>query len=83
MVRVGSNPTGGAKHTEKTMETVDKELEFYRKVFSHLLPNYLPDTYFICGEGGSKDANGLPDRISICPAYGSDVVVLYEKVERK
>ena len=33
--------------------------------------------YFICGEGGEKDQNGIPEHIHICPAYGSDVVYRY------
>lgn len=33
--------------------------------------------YFICGEAGEKDKNGIPDHIHICPAYGSDVVYRY------
>lgn len=33
--------------------------------------------YFICGEAGEKDANGMPEQIHICPAYGSDVVYRY------
>lgn len=37
------------------------------------------DTYFICGEAGKKDANNMPDRILVCPAYGSDFSYIYEK----
>jgi hypothetical protein len=33
--------------------------------------------YFICGEGGEKDQNGIPEQIHVCPAYGSDVVYRY------
>lgn len=33
--------------------------------------------YFICGEAGEKDQNGIPEHIHICPAYGSDVVYRY------
>jgi hypothetical protein len=36
--------------------------------------------YFICGEGGETDANGLPDRITVCAAYGSDVTAIYARV---
>lgn len=35
--------------------------------------------YFICGEGGEKDQNGIPEQIHICPAYGSDVVYLFTR----
>jgi hypothetical protein len=33
--------------------------------------------FFICGEAGEKDQNGIPEQIHICPAYGSDVVYRY------
>ena len=33
--------------------------------------------YFVCGEGGDKDRNGIPEQIYVCPAYGSDVVYRY------
>ncbi len=35
--------------------------------------------YFICGEGGEKDQNGIPEQIHVCPAYGSDVVYLFTR----
>lgn len=37
----------------------------------------LTPSYFICGEGGEKDINGLPERISVCPAYGADHSEIY------
>jgi len=30
--------------------------------------------FFICGESGEKDSNGIPEEVHICPAYGSNVV---------
>ena len=38
--------------------------------------------YFISNELGNKDNNGLPDKIEICPAYGCDFSVVYEKTDR-
>lgn len=35
--------------------------------------------YFICGEAGSKDSLGLPEKILVCPAYGSDGFAIYTK----
>ena len=35
--------------------------------------------YFICGEAGEKDQNGIPEHIHICPAYGSDVVYRFNR----
>ena len=38
--------------------------------------------YFISGQGGDVDKNGLPDRVSICPAYGVDWAVNYRRVDK-
>jgi hypothetical protein len=40
----------------------------------------LPDVPFICGMGGEKDLNGLPEIIMLCPSYGSDHIKAYKKV---
>jgi hypothetical protein len=39
------------------------------------------DTYFVCGEGGDRNENGLPESIFICPALGSDITVKYTRVD--
>ena len=58
-----------------------KELELLRKIFLHANADKFPGVYFICGEGGDKDANGLPETIHICPAVGADLraTVIYNK----
>ena len=61
----------------------DKErsqFETLKKIFFHSMPEKYPDTYFICGEAGSKDDDRLPEYISICPAYGVGWSILYKKV---
>ena len=37
--------------------------------------------YFVCGEGGDRNENGLPESIFICPALGSDITVKYTRVD--
>jgi len=65
------------------IEAYSGELLKLRKLYEmvkHIdLAEKLGDIYFICGEGGEKDKNGLPDRIYICPAYGVDWFQIYEK----
>ena len=34
---------------------------------------------FICGESGHKGTDGLPEKITVCPAYGSDITAIYVK----
>ena len=36
--------------------------------------------YFICGESGEKDINGMPEQVHICAAYGSDAVYRFSRV---
>lgn len=56
----------------------DRQAMMLRRLF----PDQSPDTYFICGEGGGKDGNGLPERVHVCPAYGCDFSEVYEKTGR-
>lgn len=37
--------------------------------------------YFICGEYGEKDINGMPEQVDICAAYGSDAVYTYSRAK--
>ena len=55
--------------------------EFHKLVRHTLLAEKFGDIYFICGEGGEKDKNNLPDKIHICPAYGCDWFQIYEKTD--
>ena len=66
-----------------------KEYIIYAKEYIEKLENLLskvfPENsghYFISNELGNKDNNGLPDKIEICPAYGCDFSVVYEKTDR-
>lgn len=65
------------------LEAYEGELTELRKIKSlvkhELLAEKMGDIYFICGEGGEKDKNGLPERIHVCPAYGVDWFQIYEK----
>ena len=49
-----------------------KQYQILRKIFLHINPEKFEDVYFICGEGGTKDDLGLPEYITVCPAYGVD-----------
>jgi len=73
-------------NTVLQLEAFEGELEQLRKVKSLIkhtvLAEKMGDIYFICGEGGEKDSNGLPDSILICPAYGVDWFQVYKKTER-
>lgn len=64
------------------LEAYEGELEKLRRVHTmvrHLSAEKLDGVFFICGEGGEKDAMGLPEKIMICPAYGLDGFAIYTK----
>lgn len=65
------------------VEAYEGELRELRKIKSlikhELLAEKMGNIYFICGEGGEKDMNNLPERIHVCPAYGVDWFQIYER----
>jgi len=67
------------------LEAYEGELAMLRKCYSLVkhtgLAEKMGGIYFICGEGGQKDENNLPDKIHICPAYGVDWFQVYEKTQ--
>jgi hypothetical protein len=69
----------GGKHV---VEITEKEYELFQKlktIFKHAKAEQLEGVYFICGEGGEKDEMGLPEFISVCPAFGLDGFAYYKK----
>jgi len=59
-----------------------KQLRKLSKILKHeVLAEKLGEIYFICGEGGEKDDNNLPESIYICPAYGVDWFQVYKKTD--
>jgi len=44
-----------------------KLFQIYRKIFRHSYPE-LSGSYFISGEAGEKDQNGLPEAVTFAPA---------------
>jgi len=63
---------------ERLKEKCDKQATILRR----LNPENFPDTYFICGELGEKDQNGLPEKIMIVPAYGVDWMQIYQRTDK-
>jgi hypothetical protein len=68
-----------ADELEAQLELIAKQQKIIRRIYVE----HFPDTYFVCGESGSKDQNGLPDRIEVCPAYGVDWSQIYERTDRQ
>ena len=64
---------------EAELEKSKADYEATMRIIKSTYPDKFPDTYFICGEGGEKDKNNLPDKIYVCPAYGVDWFQIYER----
>ena len=55
-----------------------KKVEKYETILKHAMSEKT-GVFFICGEAGEKDRVGLPEYISVCPAYGVDGSAFYKK----
>jgi hypothetical protein len=60
-----------------------KELRRLKETIRHeVLAEKLGNIFFICGQGGERDINDLPEQIHICPAYGVDWFQVYTKTDK-
>jgi hypothetical protein len=60
-----------------------KELRRMKEIIRHeVLAEKLGNIFFICGQGGEKDINNLPQQIHICPSYGCDWFQVYERTDK-
>ena len=55
-----------------------KKVDKYETILKHAMSEKT-GVFFICGEAGEIDNNGLPDTVFICPAMGLDWSVAYRK----
>lgn len=63
---------------ERLREKCDKQAMILRR----LTPDKFPDTFFIHGHLGTKDQNGLPEKLLVVPAYGCDWSQIYVKTDK-
>ncbi len=65
------------------LKSLREKVALYDKIFlQSFAADKVGNVYFVCGEGGQKDQNNLPDRIHICPAYGVDWFQIYERTDK-
>jgi len=57
-----------SEEIQRLKDKCDKLATMLRRVF----PEKFSGTYFICGEAGEKDSNGMPKSIFVAPAFGVD-----------
>lgn len=68
----------------KALENHSKALQIYQRErdrFLHSNPEFT-GAYFLTGGLGYKDSNGLPEYVTICPAYGCAWEQVYQRTER-
>ncbi len=73
---------GELKKLREDVETYKSGYEAAMRIIKSTYAEKFGDIYFICGEGGEKDENNLPERIHICPAYGADWFQIYERTDK-
>ena len=67
-------------NADADIDEAANRIELMSKFLRHnLLATKLEGVFFICGEAGEKDQNGIPEHIHICPAYGSDVTYVFTR----
>ena len=62
----------------RLIEKCDKQAMILRR----LTPENYPDILFIHADGGTKDINGMPERLYVVPAYGCDWSQVYERTDK-
>ena len=70
--------TARIKELESELATYKKGYESSMRIIKSIFPDKFADNYFICGELGAKDNNNMPDKLMVCPAYGTDFFYVYE-----
>ena len=63
----------------RQMEIELTRLKRFETMFKHIKADKLQDVLFISGHAGEKDEMGLPEYLSVCPAYGLDGEAIYKK----
>lgn len=74
--------TAGDMMKDQEIARLREKCEMQAHILRRLAPDKFPNTYFIHGELGSKDQNGMPEKIMIVPAYGVDFSYVYAREEK-
>lgn len=73
---------GELRKLREEVDTFKKGYDAAMRIVRSTYPDKFPNTYFIHGELGEKDENGLPEKLMIVPAYGVDWFQVYEKTDQ-
>ena len=70
------------KVLEAEIERLREKCDNQAMILRRLTPEKFPDSIFIHAELGTKDANGMPEKLLVVPAYGCDFSYIYERTEK-
>lgn len=71
------DPDGLVESLRAEVERLKAKCNMQANILRSLTPERFPGVLFIIGHLGTKDKNGLPDRLLVCPAYGLDWAEAY------
>ena len=61
------------------VQRLKEKCNMQSKILQSLTPDKHPGVLFITGHLGTKDKNGFPDKLLICPSYGVDWAEVYTR----
>ena len=71
------DPDGEIEKLRAEVQRLKEKCDMQAGVLKRLTPDRNPGVLFITGHVGTKDKNGLPEKLLICPAYGVDWAEVY------
>lgn len=88
LARLVENYSGESRAVTEAAEFIEHQyraLQAYERIrntIKHANPEHT-GAYFVCGGSPVDPKLGVPDRVEICPAMGSDVVYVYERTQKR
>jgi hypothetical protein len=64
------------------IERLQKKCDLQTMMLRRLDAEKFPGTYFIHSGLGETDANGMPERLMVVPAYGVDFSYIYQRTDK-
>jgi len=64
------------------VERLTKKCDTQAMILRRLDAEKFPGTYFIHSGLGETDANGMPERLMVVPAYGVDFSYIYQRTDK-
>ena len=64
------------------VERLTKKCDTQAMILRRLDAEKFPGTYFIHSGLGEADANGMPERLMVVPAFGVDFSYIYQRTEK-